>query len=339
MSPIQWRDPHAFAGRLEQPVLASTILRDNALGDPVERNVHVYVPPDAEREPLGVILVLAAFTGRPDGLLEMHPWKTGVVRQFDQAVEAGVSRPALLVMPDCFTWLGGSQYVNSSATGSYRDYVVQEVLPFVEERYDTTGRRAVCGKSSGGFGALHLAMQHPELFDVAASISGDCHFEHGYAHDFLPAARGLLKYDSDPAAFLKSFNERPELGGDGHAVLSLLAMAACYSPNPNAALGFDLPIDPHTGERVHEVWQRWLEFDRVVACARYADALRSLDWLYLEAGRRDEFNLQFGLRVLVDRLQELGIPHEHAEHEGGHFGLNERYATLLPRIAQQLAAR
>ena len=56
---------------------------------------------------------------------------------------------------------------------------------------------------------------------------------------------------------------------------------------------------------------------------------------------KDEFGLQFGLRRLVKALTELHIPHEHVEHEGGHFGLDRRYAegppSHRPRPAQHLA--
>ena len=199
------------------------------------------------------------------------------------------------------------------------------------------GRRGIIGKSSGGFGALHLGMRHADLFGAVASISGDCHFEYSYATDFLPALRGLIPFDGDPARFLAAFEENHELRGDGHATLNLLAMSACYSPNPDSPLGFDLPIDPHTGARVSEVWERWLAFDPVCACEQHAEALRSLNLLHLEAGTTDEFHLQFGLRILAQRLTSLNIEHCHEEFDGGHFGINERYVQLIPRLVEALS--
>ena len=339
MGDDRWlRDPHTFRGRLELRPFESEVLRDNPLSDPHVREVPVYVPPQAvqgERAP--VVFLLTGFTGRPHALLETHPWKTGVVLAADRAMAAGELSPAILVMPDAFTRYGGSQFVNSGALGRYEDYVARELVAWVDEIYPTrAGRRALVGKSSGGFGALHLGMRHPRVFPVVASIAGDCHFEYGYAQDFLNALRGLQAHGGDPRAFLAAFEESHDLSGDGHAVLNLLAMSACYSPNPESELGFDLPIDLHTGERVPEVWERWLAFDPLVACEAHADALRSLELLYLEAGTRDEFHLQFGLRVLVRKLAALGIPCEHVEFEGGHFGLNDRYVELLPRLIAAL---
>ena len=333
------RDPFSFHGRVEMRPFASEALAENALGDPHVREVPVYLPPNAGAggERLPVVFVLSGFTGRGHSLLETHPWKTCVVRDYDRGVERGDLPRAILVLPDCFTRLGGSQYVNSTAVGRYEDYVARELTAWVDATYPTEpGRRAVVGKSSGGFGAMHLAMRHPDTFPVAASISGDCHFEYCYGTEFLAALRGLRNHDFDPAKFLAAFAESHDLGGDGHAVLNLLAMSACYSPNPDSPLGFDLPIDLRTGARIPEVWERWLAFDPVVACSEYAEALRSLDLLYLEAGTRDEFHLQFSLRVLVRRLQELDIPCVHEEFEGGHFALNERIPALLPRVIEAL---
>lgn len=327
--------PLSFAGRVEARRFESAALRGNPLGDSAEREVPVYLPPAADG-PLPVVFLLAGFTGRGHSMLETHPWKGGVARSFDRLVTSGQAEPAILVMPDAFTRLGGSQYVNSSAVGRYEDYLL-ELVEWVDSSYPTlAGRRGVCGKSSGGFGALHLAMRHPGTFACAASLSGDCHFEFGYASDFLNGVRGLERYQRDPARFLASFAEEPDLGGDGHAILNLLAMSACYSPNPESELGFDLPVDLETGERRPEVWERWLAFDPVVACERHADSLRRLELLYIEAGRSDEFHLQFSARVLVRRLGELEIAHEYEEFEGGHFGPS-RIPLVLPRMVERLA--
>lgn len=320
----------------------SAVLAENQLGDPTEREVPVYLPPgwDAAGAAFPVIFVLAGFTGRGHNYLGSHPWKGSVVRSFDRAVTAGECPPAILVLPDGFTKMGGGQYVNSSFMGRYEDYVVHELTAFVDEHYPTlTGRRGVIGKSSGGFGAMLLSMKHPSVFPAAASISGDCHFEFGYAAEFLDATRGLQLFDSNPQKFLDAFYAKPVFKGDGHAVLNSLAMAACYSPNPDSALGFDLPFDLNTGERVEQVWQRWLEFDPVVLVERHAAAWRSLDFLHVEAGKTDEFHLQFGLRILRERMQALDIPHTAEEFEGGHFDTNHRYQELLPRMIAALTDR
>lgn len=329
-----------FAGRVELLVVESKVLAGNPLGDPAARELPVYVPPAPPgKRDLPVVLVLAGFTGRGQGYLETHPWRRGIVWHYDRAVASGEAPPAILVLPDCFTKLGGSQYVNSSAVGRYADHVTGELVPLIEQRFRTNGRRAVVGKSSGGFGALHLAMQYPGVFQACASISGDVAFDTMFPGEFLACLRGLVPYDMDPARFLAAFFEKPDLSGDGHAVINVLAMAACYSPNVGSPLGFDLPFELETGQLVPEVWERWLAFDPLIAAEAHTEALKALDLIHIECGLGDEFHLQWGARRLSRVLSALGVTHTHEEHAGGHRGIDHRYGPLLAKLAATLASK
>jgi enterochelin esterase family protein len=194
------------------------------------------------------------------------------------------------------------------------------------------------GKSSGGFGALHLVMQRPGVFQACASISGDCAFEYVYASEFLACLRGLVPFDMDPGRFLEEFERTHELSGDGHAVINILAMAACYSPNADSPLGFDLPIDLHTGERIDAVWRKWLDFDPLERVDASAEALKQLDLLHLECGIKDEFHLQWGLRRLCQSLERADVPHEHEEHGGGHRGIDHRFEPVLRKMTRALGS-
>jgi len=329
------RHPVHLEGSVVTHLIDSEVLRGNALGDPQRRELPVYLPPVSDPAGLPAILCLAGFTGRGEDAIGTHPWRPGIVQRHDRAIAAGEAAPALLVLPDCFTRLGGSQYVNSSATGRYADHLIQEVLPFIEAQYGISPRAwSVVGKSSGGFGALHLAMHHPGVFQAVASISGDCDFEALFAGELLACLRGLVPHGMDPARFLAAFDKKPDLDGDGHAVLMVLAMAACYSPNPDAPLGFDLPIDLETGSRIDDVWARWLAFDPLQAAPAHAEALGGLRLLHLECGLADEFHLQWGLRKLVRLLADLDIACEHEEHDGGHRGIDHRWPAVLSKLAQ-----
>ncbi len=336
------RDPLSFAGRVEVRVFESELLAGNPAGEPHVRELPVYLPPDASsngshRYP--TIFLLSAFTSRAHELLDTHPWHCGPVAQFDRLVASGEAPPAILVLPDCWTRLGGSQYVDSAWHGPFEQYVARELVPFVDAAFPTRpGRRAVAGKSSGGFGALHLGMTHPDLFPAIASISGDCDFELCFGSEILSAMRALVAYDMDPPRFLEAFEREPRLDGDAHAILNVLAMSACYSPNPQSPLGYDLPMDLRTGERIDAVWSRWLAFDPLHRVRERADALRSLELLHLECGLRDEFHLQWGLRRLVDVLRELEVEHHHEEHLGGHRGLGSRWPAVLTKLARHLSA-
>ena len=330
--------PLRFEGKVEVHRLQSRVLDGGHFGDPTERHLYTYVPP-GDHGPLPVVYLLPGFTGTPTNFLEVHPWKEGAVKAYDRLVAKGEVEPALLVMPDCWTRLGGSQFVNSTALGRYTDYLVQEVVPAIDTAYRTLpGARGVVGKSSGGFGAMHLTLDHPGVFRAAGSISGDVDFELACSTEFPAACRGLVDHGMDPAAFLEAFLASPVLKGDDHAVLNTIAMSACYSPTPDSQLGFDLPFDLETCTRIPEVWQRWLAFDplhRIEAPAAQ-EAWRSLELLHLECGLKDQFHLQWGLRKLHGRLDALGIPHDHVEHSGSHFDINDRYPPLISKVARAL---
>src|SRR5262249_31942038 len=118
--------------------------------------------------------------------------------------------------------------------------------------------------------------------------------------------------------------------------LNILAMAACYSPDPAAPLGIALPVDPYTCERVSEVWARWLAWDPIENVGRYADNLRRLRLVYGDCGTTDEFNLQFGARIFTRRLADRGIPHEYEEFDDDHRGIQYRYDVSLPKLVAAL---
>ncbi|MBI5053378.1 MAG: esterase family protein [Chloroflexi bacterium] len=320
--------------------VTSEVLKNNPLGDPHVRRLPIYLPPGYEsgtkRYP--VVYVLTGFTGRGTMLLNDAAWDENLAQRMDRLIAQGTVQPMILVMPDCFTRVGGSQYINSSATGQYEDYVIQELIPFVDGKYRTLAdrdHRAVMGKSSGGYGSVILALRNPNVFGLMASHSGDMYFEYCYKSDIVAYLSAIKKF----GGLDKFWNEYPTMrprGQDFNRIINTVAMAACYSPNPNAPHGFDLPVDEETGELRDDVWARWLEWDPVYLVEKYADALRSLRLIYLDAGLRDEFALQFGARIFCKRLQKLGIPYTHEEFDDGHFNIAYRYDVSLKAISEAL---
>jgi len=242
------------------------------------------------------------------------------------------------VMPDCFTRLGGSQYINSPAVGRYEDHIVQELVAHVDQKYRThadLAHRAVVGKSSGGYGSIILAMRNSEIFGIMASHSGDLYFEFCYKADFPGAIRGLKKFSGLDKFWDGIPTIRPR-DKDFNALLNIIAMSACYSPNPNSPHGFDLPFDTETGELREDVWARWLAWDPVMLVDQHLSALKSMRLIYFDAGLRDEFNLQYGARIFAKRLKERGIAFTHEEFDDGHFGIQYRYDNSLKAISDAI---
>ena len=329
-------------GRVVTETFESAVLEGNAAGDPRERRVPVYLPPSYDRSPerrFPVVFVLTGFTGRGRMLLNDNPWAPALDDRMDSLVSAGCEE-MILVMPDCFTRYGGSQYLNSTATGRYQDHLVNELVPWVDGAFRTLAsreHRGIAGKSSGGFGALVLAMKHPNVFGALACHSGDVCFEYCYRPD-LPSFCAAIQRAGGLERWLAAFDGAVKKKNEDLETLNMLAMSACYSPNPaSRPLGIDLPIDPETGRWRDEVWSRWLEWDPLHLAERHADALRSMRLVYLDCGTRDEWNLHLGTRLLVERLKQLRIPHQHHEYDDSHMNVSYRYDVSLPRLGKALA--
>jgi len=322
----------------------SEVLRGNPAGDPHVRTVPVYLPPsygtDRERR-FPVTYVLAGFTGRGRSLLNDNPWSPALPERMDALIARGACEEMILVLPDCFTRYGGSQYLNSSATGRYEDHVVQELVPHVDRAYRTLPGRAhhgVMGKSSGGYGALVLAMRHPDVFGAVGSHSGDVYFEYCYRGD-VPRFCSQVQQAGGLEAWLRDFDAKPQKKHEDLMALNILAMAAAYSPSPAAApLGIDLPCDVESGAFREDVWRRWLEHDPLRMIERHAESLRTARLVYLDCGTRDEFHLHHGARLLSRRFAALGIAHEYEEFPDGHMNVHYRYDVSLPRMSKALAA-
>jgi len=315
----------------------SEVLKGNPPGDPHVREVIVYTPPGYEerREQFPTVYVLSGFTGRGRMLLNDQAFTPNLAERMDRLIAIGKIRPMIVVMPDCFTYYGGAQYINSTATGNYEDYLTQEIVPFVDENFRTHASRdsrAVMGKSSGGYGALIMGMRHTDQFGLVCSTAGDCYFEYCYMQHVSPALRAI---DGDPRAFMKRYWEVEKKGRNDFPALNFIGMSACYSPRGE---DFDLVFDLETGEIREDVWRRWLEHDPVRLVERYAENLRSLRLLFIDAGTSDEFGLDLGARILSKRLRDNDVPHTHEEFDGGHSNISYRYDRSLEMISSRILA-
>ena len=313
----------------------SAILRGNPLGDPYIRDLFVYLPPGYENsgENYPSVYCLTGFTGRGKMLLNDSAFAPNLAERMDKLIAAGTIQPMIAVMPDCFTHFGGSQYVNSTATGNYEDYLTQELVAFVDKNFRTINdrdSRAVMGKSSGGYGSLIMGMRHADTFGLVCSTAGDAYFEYCYPMDFAKAFR-LIK--GDAAGFMKEFWATEKHGKDDHSAINTIGMAACYSAN---GTDFDLPFDLETGKIRQDVWARWLEHDPVRLVEKSVENLKSLKLLFIDAGTSDEFALDVGARILSKKLTDLGVPHIHEEFDDGHFSISYRYDRSLELISSRI---
>lgn len=330
------RRPPQAAGHVVVLTLQSRVLRRNAAGDPHVRELAVYLPPgyDATPERYPVLVALAGFLGTGRTMLNVSAWGETLPERLDRLQRRGVIGPMIVAMPDCFTRYGGSQYLDSSATGRYASHLVDEIVPLLDARLRTLPgprHRGIFGKSSGGYGALLHAMSRPDVFGAVACHSGDMAFEYCYLPDF-PKLLQQIQRHGGVQGFLRAFDRAPHKTGEQIAALNILAMAACYSPHRRRPLGIGLPMDPETGAIDARVWERWLEHDPVRMVPRFAANLRRLRLVYLDCGGRDEYNLLWGARQVAAKLRRARVRCVYEEFDGGHRDIAYRLDRSLPLL-------
>ena len=343
----------------------SRILRGNPLGDPHERKLAVWLPPQYDgsgNRRFPVLYDLVGFMGSGLSHIGWKNFSDNVPERAARLIFEKKMGPALVVFPDCFTALGGNQYVNSSAIGDYADYLTREIIPFVDREFRTLARRehrGCFGKSSGGYGAMVHGMKYARYWGAVADHSGDSYFEFVYGHDWPNTLNELAKHrvpkrragrqqilrnrrlesgldDGRIRRFLQSFWKKDKhSGGEGHAIMNL-CMAATYDPDPRAPNGFRVPFHLDTGEPLPERWRAWRRHDPINLVSRYRKNLKTLRGIYIDCGWRDQYHIHYGTRLLSARLAAAGIRHTYEEFDDTHSDIDYRMDVSLPFLYRAL---
>lgn len=359
--------PRWPAGHLESCEHSSQALRGNPLGDPYQRTVTVWLPPQYDASPqqrFPVLFCLAGFTGSGLSHTNWRNFEENLPERAARLIHSGEMKPAIIVFPDCFTALGGNQYINSSAIGNYADYLTKELIPFIDANFRTRAsrdHRGCFGKSSGGYGAIVHGMKYSQHWGAIADHSGDSYFDWVYLPDWPGALDTLAQHrrrrqregrvdvkalaekvadgidDGRVRRFLKHIWARANPSGAEVHCLMQLAMAATYDPDPDAPNGFRLPCNLETGELIPQRWRQWQRNDPINMVGRYANKLKTLRGIFIDCGWRDQYRIHYGTRILSQRLQEHDVPHHYEEFDGTHSSIDYRMDVSLPFLVRALS--
>jgi hypothetical protein len=330
-------------GRFEEESFQSRALEGNPLGDPSERPIWVYLPPGYDEEPdarYPSVYQIQGLTGQLDMWRNRSPFRRNFPELADDLFARGEAPPCIVVWVDCWTSLGGSQFLDSPGTGNYLTYLCDEIVPWVDERYHTAAdreHRGIQGKSSGGYGAMVVPMLRPELWGGLATHAGDALFEMCYLPEFPKTARSLRdEYGGSFDAFWKDFRSRPAFAKDSDGyLLNSWCMAACYSTDDDGTVR--LPFDTATGKLIPDVWERWLEKDPVRMVPGAADDLRSMRAIYIDAGKKDDWFLDLGAEAFRRELEAIDVTDIFFElFDATHMGIEYRYPIGLRYLAERL---
>ena len=350
----------------------SRILSGNALGDSPVRRTAVWLPPGYDKGSRGpgrrfpAVYDFVGFTGTGLAHLNWKPFSENVAERAARLIHERRMGPTIIVLPDCFTSLGGNQYVNSPAIGDYADYLLQEVIPLVDKEFRTLAsreHRGCFGKSSGGYGAMIHGMKYAKHWGAIANHSGDAYFDFIYHADWPNTLNELGKYrrparkagayrndlDSDREQklqqglddgridrFLEAVWKKHKLTtAEGHTIMNL-CMAATYDPDATAPHGFRVPFHMETGALLSERWRQWLRHDPVNLVTRYASNLRRLKGIYIDCGWRDQYMIHYGSRQLSRKLEQAGIAHRYEEFDDDHSDIDYRMDASLPFLYRAL---
>jgi len=303
-------------------------------------NVMVYTPPGySADDPTGypVLYLLHGFGGDDSTYQKFFD----IASIADYLISTGLIPPMIIVMPDASNDFGGTFYANSemipgvpqtTVFGRYEDFFVNDLIPYIDENYNTIAdaqHRMLTGLSMGGYGAMRLAIKHPDLFGSAASHSGPLDFPTFLSQ--TPSLIQILQMENpngfDPAAVAAD----PE----GHPFSTFaLAMAAMFSPKVDTITKFDLtknefPLAPVTPDSVvwagvrmpfdaqwnilPEVWDSlWVKYNSPTQLLdTYAQAiLDNGTEFFFDCGAADDLFLQNGIDPFKSKMDELGIPYD-----------------------------
>ena len=315
-----------FAAQLETLEVRSTRLKGNPLGDPATRRVAIFHP-DRSRNatPLPLVVYLPGWGGfSEDAITQGNGGWLG--RAVDQLASAGL--PLRIAVVDGRSRYGGSQFLNSGATGDYADYVADEVTAAVEARYPVAKEaafpRIIAGHSSGGYGALMLAMARHGQFPAVVALSPDSDFE--VTHKALvqqPPVRAVTGAEIEAAMAPPG---KAVLPPDGLARL-VIGLCANYAPVAGKPGRFEWLYDEGGAWRP-AAWQRWLDLDPLTVVRRRADAFAPSQRIYLDGAEHDEFGANIGARKIHEVLRGRKSPVQFYESPGHH---NDRLTERLVR--------
>ncbi|MGH7564982.1 MAG: alpha/beta hydrolase [Gemmatimonadota bacterium] len=333
--------PAQPTGQLVTDTVPAASLAGNLLGDPTRQPAFVYLPPsyDSAHRRYPVIYLLHGILDSPSVWVEPTYQGMTIQATMDSLIAAGEIEETIVVMPNGRNAYGASGWMNSAVAGRWGDYLAFDVVRHVDATYRTIPRResrALLGHSMGGFGAIRLAMLHPDVFSVAWGMNPCCLCCMEIDAEVDPELWQRIKAYPSIEAMWEDLEER----GDPWPLI-LVGMWTLFFPDPDdPPFYYDAPVREEDGRLVSTG-----AIERVAAplplarAAEHAEALRSLRGLAFDSAFGDEFaHIPIGTEAFSDTLEALQVPHVYEVYEGDHRNrMRERMATrILPWIDLRL---
>lgn len=319
----------APAVRVDHVQVYSRAIAGNLMGTPAERDVIVVLPPgyDAARDRLyPVVYALHGFGQTAESWLsELHAPAT---------IEAAFARGVpdmILVFPSSENDFGGAFYSNSPTTGNFEDFIVGELVAFVDSHYRTIPRResrGLMGHSMGGYGAARLGMKHANVFGALYLMSPCCLEPLG--------TQGLT---AETVAEIAALRAPQEAAGREFRLQGPLATSAAWSPDPaKPPLYLDLAADGE-GRPVPETMAKRAANAPLAFVDQYISELRRYRAIGMDVGNED--SIVPALTRLHHVLDSYAIANRFEVYAGTHTNrMAFRFEdVVLPFFGENLEAQ
>ena len=347
----------ATTSKLLELKIPSPSLKGNLLGDPTEQPVYVYLPPGYEgstkRYP--TLYLLHGFTSNSSVWINGQYQGMKLQTLMDDSIKNGKVREMIVVAANGSNAYKGSFYTNSAVTGNWEDFIIRDLVNYVDTKYRTIPQaesRGIAGHSMGGYGSIMLAMKHPEIFGAVYALSPCCLAMEADMSEANSAWPGVLQLTSrdqlnvTPRSFAQFYHS------------AFIALSAALSPNPNRPPFFvDFPFEPKSGvcnppaegklltnapcvQKNEAVYAKWRSNLPVYVADANKENLKKLRGIFIDYGEKEEFeHIRTGVKLLSKTFSELNIPHQFEIYADGDHGslIRQRMETrLLPFFNEKL---
>ena len=282
----------------------------------IEKHVNVYLPSDYYVYPNQDYATVYYLHGGGGNQNEGHTSANLYYAMHSQDTTID-SPPAIFVCPDasCAPYLG-SMYMNSELYGNYEDYIMQDVIGFVESNFRAKpdkNFRMISGISMGGYGSASLSSKYPEKFRACVPMSG------GFSKDSMLYNFRTRCYQEQGTYNLNYTN--------GFYTSGFFTLCGGYSPNMDIEpYHIEIPFDT-LGNWQDTVLSKWSEHEVIRRVKDLPDE-NELAW-FLICGKQDELAFFPSHREFTDSLDFYGIGYDTSYFEGGHVFNTESWMTAI----------
>lgn len=300
-------------GLLAQP--AGTIVFDslysenliNDFGEKSTREIAVYLPPNYSdsNQKYPVIYFLHGFMN--DHLLINY-----MKDQLDFAIETKRIRPFILVIPNEKTTYDGSFYSNSGIFGNWEDFTAFDLVAYMDSHYRTIASknsRGITGHSMGAYGAIKIAMHHPDIFSSVYALS--------------PGALAIAREygpNSDTFKELSGITTQEALNKSYFGKV-MVAFGKSWSPNPEKPPFYcDMPFEYDEDELIikQQILKKWHANMPLYMIDENLDNLLALKAIKFDWGRNAGERFTIQCNMFSQALENAGVTHFAEEYIGTH---------------------